>query len=100
MDPLEQLQQLRQEVEQRSDELAQLIQSRAALVGKIAAEKMALGLPARDPDRERLLIDRVVARHPGPVPPERLRLLLEAVLEAGVEASRSSAGTPGARALD
>jgi chorismate mutase len=61
-------------------ELVALVNERLELVRELHAYKRAQGYPMVDPERERLLLERLVAANPGPLGDDALRQLWTALL--------------------
>jgi 3-deoxy-7-phosphoheptulonate synthase/chorismate mutase len=56
-------------------ELIALVNERLEVVRELHAYKRAQGYPMVDPERERVLLDRLVASNPGPIGDDALRQL-------------------------
>ena len=78
------LERARAEIDRIDAELAALFEARMEAVRTVAAWKEARGLPIRDPDREREVLSRNLARLEDP----ELRPLYAEVLEALLDVSR------------
>ncbi len=76
------LDQLREQLDAIDDELLSLVARRAAVVDEVAALKRREGAPLHDPERERALTARLVARRPGRLGEAAVARLVEAVLRA------------------
>ena len=87
----ERLRALRDLVDGLDDQLVVILQRRAALGREIGEVKRRMGQPARCPEREAQVLDRVCAQAATPLDAHALRRLFEAILEA----CRAAAGTPG-----
>jgi chorismate mutase len=61
-------------------ELIALVNERLEIVRELHAYKRAQGYPMVDPEREQLLLDRLVASNPGPLGDDALRQLWSALL--------------------
>jgi chorismate mutase len=61
-------------------QLVTLVNERLGLVRELHAYKRAQGYPMVDPERERLLLDRLAAANPGPLGDEALRRLWTVLL--------------------
>ena len=63
---MDRLQELRTEIDRIDAALAGLFQERMTVAAEIAAQKQARGLPVRDPERERAMLEKLPARMPDP----------------------------------
>lgn len=63
------------------DSILEIVEARRALVLRIAREKVSAGVPFRDADRERAMLDRA-AKRARLISPEGARGVLAAVLAA------------------
>ena len=70
----------RQEIDRIDGELARLFEARMAAAAEIAARKRALGLPVRDPAREREVLEQAAARIENPAMRPRFAALMEALM--------------------
>ncbi|MBQ1647628.1 MAG: chorismate mutase, partial [Bacteroidales bacterium] len=70
----------RQEIDRIDGELARLFEARMAAAAEIAARKRALGLPVRDPAREREVLEQAAARIGAPALRPRFAALMEALM--------------------
>ena len=70
----------RQEIDRIDGELARLFEARMAAAAEIAARKRALGLPVRDPAREREVLEQAAARIENPALRPRFAALMEALM--------------------
>ena len=77
---MEDLRGLRQEIDRIDGELARLFEARMAAAAEIAARKRALGLPVRDPAREREVLEQAAARIENPALRSRFAALTEALM--------------------
>ena len=82
---MEELQRARDEITRIDAQIAALFEQRMEAVGRIAAEKQALGLPLRDPDREAALLRQIADRIADPA----LRPYYAPVQQAFFAASRA-----------
>ena len=76
------LSELRTVVDTIDDELIELLERRASLVDEVAAAKRHAGLPLHDPDRERLVIERLAARAKGKFPASAISAVYREVMSA------------------
>ncbi|GAA3976756.1 hypothetical protein GCM10023085_68950 [Actinomadura viridis] len=70
--------------------LATLLEHRAAVAGVVQRLKPVGGFAGRDPDRERRIV-AAMAEHAPSLGPERLARIMNAVIEAGLEAAAAAA---------
>jgi chorismate mutase len=70
----------RARISQLDAELVALVNERLGVVRDLHAYKRAQGYPMVDPERERLLLERLVSANPGPIGDDALRDLWTAVL--------------------
>ena len=77
---MEGLQQYRAEIDRIDGELSRLFEERMAAAAEIAARKQALGLPVRDRERERELLDRNAARIRNPALRPHYAALLQSLM--------------------
>lgn len=80
--PSELLAELRSQIEELDQAIVRLVARRRGLARDIGAAKRAAGLPAVDPDRERAVLERVMAfaRAEG-MPGQEVRRLYELLIE-------------------
>jgi len=72
---------IRQEIDRLDNELLRIFNERASLalaIGKIKKEK---GIPVYDPEREKLIFDKVRAGNPGPLEDGAIVRLFERVID-------------------
>lgn len=90
---------LRRDIDAIDNELLSLLARRAHLLPEVIAAKQAKGLPVVDPERERALLDRLVARGAAPFPSEAIRAVFREIMSASVSLQRpirvSFLGPPG-----
>ena len=77
---MEELRRPREEIDRIDGELARLFEARMAAAAEIAARKRALGLPVRDPAREREVLEKAAARIENPALGPHFAALLEALM--------------------
>jgi chorismate mutase len=75
------LEELRDAINQIDSELLQLFNQRAALALKIGHIKKNLGLPIYDPQREKLIFERMRKDNPGPLDDAAVVRLYERVID-------------------
>jgi chorismate mutase/prephenate dehydratase len=73
---------LRTIVDQIDDELIGLLERRASLVDEVATAKRDAGLPLHDPDRERLVLERLGARAKGRFPAPAIEAVYREIMSA------------------
>lgn len=78
------LKDLRDEVDDLSVQILQLLNRRAASVLEIARNKQALGHPSRDACREAELLDRLAAQNVGPFDNDTIRTVFRGIIEASL----------------
>jgi len=72
---------LRQRIDDLDDRILKLLDERARVVGEVARVKREANLPTYDPERERLVLDRLAARA-GPFPADAIRAVYREVMSA------------------
>jgi chorismate mutase / prephenate dehydratase len=72
---------LRKRIDDLDDGILKLLDERARVVGEVASVKRAANLPTYDPERERLVLDRLAARA-GPFPAAAIRTVYREVMSA------------------
>lgn len=70
----------RERISALDSELVALLNQRLEAVRELHAYKRAQGYPMVDPEREQLLLDRLVASNPGPLGDDELRELWAGLL--------------------
>ncbi len=73
---------LRARIDGLDDQLLQLLEARASLVGQVAEAKRALGVALWDPARERALLERLAQRASGHFPPAALQAVYREIMSA------------------
>src|SRR5262245_11983660 len=76
------LAELRTEIDRIDDEVLDLLNQRARLVGQVAQLKERMQVPFYVPSRERQIIDRLAAKTPGPFPGEAIRPVFQEIFSA------------------
>ena len=79
---MKELSEIRSEIDRVDREIVGLLNRRAELSLEAARVKAASGLERRDPAREREVEDRAVDIGNGPLSPEALRTLFQAIIKA------------------
>jgi chorismate mutase/prephenate dehydratase len=74
---------LRTRIDAIDDRVLQLLEERSGLMGDVAQAKRDLHLPAYDPERERLILERLSARA-GRFPADAIRAVYREVMRAGL----------------
>jgi chorismate mutase/prephenate dehydratase len=72
---------LRNRIDDVDDRILRLLDERARVVGEVARFKREENLPTYDPERERLVLDRLASRA-GPFPSEAIRAVYREVMSA------------------
>jgi chorismate mutase/prephenate dehydratase len=72
---------LRKRIDELDDAILKALDERARLVADIGRSKREANLPTYDPDRERMILDRLAARA-GRFPPEAIRAVYREVMSA------------------
>ena len=76
---------LRTEIESVNNQLLDLLNRRAELVGRVQTIKAREGIPTFLPEREHRMLVDLVARNQGPFPDETVRHLFKEIFRASVE---------------
>ena len=84
----------RDEISELDRKILDAVNARVELVAELKRYKEEHGLPFVDPDRERQLLDELVAANGGPLSDEGLRNLFREVLDL-VKREVSNDGKPG-----
>jgi chorismate mutase len=72
---------IRKEIDRLDRELLRIFNERAALALAIGEIKKEKGLPVYDPQREKLIFDRMTAANPGPLEDGAIIRLFERVID-------------------
>jgi len=72
---------LRKRIDELDDHILELLDQRARVVADVGRAKKDADLPTYDPDRERLILDRLASRA-GRFPPEAIRAVYREVMSA------------------
>jgi chorismate mutase/prephenate dehydratase len=75
------LESLRNRIDELDDDILKLLDERARVVTEVARAKRASNLPTYDPERERIVLDRLAARA-GRFPAEAIRAVYREVMSA------------------
>jgi len=81
MDDRQRLSNCREEVDKIDKKLVELLVQRAEQAEIIAAAKRRLGLPIRDPEREKQVYEKLVANNPGPLSAEAVKRIFSQIIE-------------------
>ncbi len=73
--------QIRIEIDRLDDELLRIFNRRASLALQIGEIKKERGLAVYDPNREKLIFDRMKAANPGPLEDSAIVRLFERVID-------------------
>jgi chorismate mutase / prephenate dehydratase len=85
---------LRAQIDGVDDQLARLLDQRAALVEQIAAVKRAGGIAARDEGRERAVLARLAGRAGARFPREALEAVYREIMRACLALHGDGGGSP------
>jgi chorismate mutase len=72
---------IRQEIDRLDNELLRIFNERASLALAIGEIKKEKGIPVYDPEREKLIFDKVRAGNPGPLEDGAIVRLFERVID-------------------
>ena len=72
---------IREQIDLLDDQLLEIFNQRAALALEIGTRKAEQGLAIFDPDRERLIFDRMKHANPGPLDDGAILRLFERVID-------------------
>jgi chorismate mutase len=72
---------LRKAIDDVDGRLLELIAERVRLVLEVGAYKAVHDIPIYDPERERLLLERLTAQAPAPLEPETVRRIFERLID-------------------
>ncbi|MBV9950224.1 MAG: chorismate mutase, partial [Myxococcales bacterium] len=72
---------LRKRIDDVDDRILKLLDERASVVAEVARVKREANLPTYDPERERLVLDRLASRA-GPFPASAIRAVYREVMSA------------------
>jgi chorismate mutase len=78
---MENMDDLREQINSIDDELLKLFNERARLALEIGKMKRTLGLPIHIPSREEQIITRLQQENPGPLPPTSIVRLYQQVIQ-------------------
>ena len=75
------IREIREEISGVDRAIVEAVNARIELVARLKRYKAENGIPFLDPDRERALIDELVAANPGPLTADGLRELYASMLD-------------------
>jgi chorismate mutase len=81
VDDEQQLEALRQRIDGIDGRILELVAERLRTALEIGAIKRRLERPIYDPERERLIVERLIARAPEPLAPEQVRRVFERLID-------------------
>lgn len=88
------IEKLRNEIDELDRSILVLLNRRAALSSRIALEKRARGMPPVCPEREREILDALVAKNPGPLDGGDVERIFTAAIEGSRRAARRAPLSP------
>jgi chorismate mutase-like protein len=71
----------RREIDMIDAELLRLLNQRAAIACEIATIKVASGLPAYDPQREKQVLAKIAPQNSGPLEQQSVRAIFSSIIE-------------------
>jgi chorismate mutase-like protein len=71
----------RSEIDKVDAELLRLLNQRAAIACEIATIKVASGLPAYDPQREKQVLAKISALNPGPLERQSVQAIFSSIIQ-------------------
>ena len=81
----------RHRIDQIDEQLMRLLNSRSACAVEIGRVKRVLGLPIYSPEREAVILERVMRENPGPLDPMAVRRVFERILDESRRLERLAA---------
>ena len=95
----------RRRIDAIDEQLMGLLNSRSACAVEIGRIKRRLGLPVYSPEREALILDRVMRENPGPLDATAVRRVFERIIDESrrlerLAADPTRAGEPAGAAAD
>ncbi|MCK6603186.1 MAG: chorismate mutase [Bacteroidetes bacterium] len=91
----EQMDQLRQQIDDLDRELVRMLNDRAKLANKIGEIKKQLDLPVYNPKRETEVMENVTRHNQGPLKPEAIKRLFERIIDETRRLEREHMEKPG-----
>ncbi|WP_040949527.1 bifunctional 3-deoxy-7-phosphoheptulonate synthase/chorismate mutase [Gorillibacterium massiliense] len=76
---------LREQMDAINSKLLELLSERAKIAIEIGEIKEKQGVPRLDPEREKIMLERLVASNPGPLPAATVRQLFKQIFQASME---------------
>ncbi len=74
------LEQCRREIDQLDSELLRLLNGRAAIACEIAVLKLASGMAAYDPDREKQVLAKIAGQNQGPLDAQSVHAIFSSII--------------------
>ncbi len=81
----------RRRIDTIDEQLMRLLNSRSACAVEVGRIKRALGLPIYSPEREALILERVMRENPGPLEPTAVRRVFERIIDEARRLERLAA---------
>ena len=94
LNPMDNIDELREQMDAIDDELLRLFNERAKLALEIGRMKKDLGLPIYIPSREEQIITRVQQENPGPLPPTSIARLYQQLIQESRTLEEEDADSP------
>jgi chorismate mutase len=85
----------RRRIDAIDEQLMRLLNSRSACAVEIGRIKRTLGLPVYSPEREALILDRVMRENPGPLDSTAVRRVFERIIDESRRLERLAAEQSG-----
>jgi len=82
------LKELREKIDTINFQLLELLNQRAELAVEVGKQKQEKGLPFFDPERESLMLERLLEKNSGPFPDEVIKALFKEIFKASMELMR------------
>ena len=81
----------RERIDRLDQRLVDLLNERMSCAQEIGLIKKAEGRPVRDPERERLLLDKLKAYNEGPIKSDSLEAIYRQIIQAAVDLEEEEA---------
>jgi len=81
----------REQIDRLDQQLVDLLNERMSCAQEIGSIKKAAGRPVRDPERERLLLDKLKAYNEGPIKSDSLEAIYRQIIQAAVDLEEEEA---------
>ncbi len=81
----------RERIDRLDQRLVDLLNERMSCAQEIGSIKKAEGRPVRDPERERLLLDKLKAYNEGPIKSDSLEAIYRQIIQAAVDLEEEEA---------